>query len=855
MTSIESSAIVPLEMYVEREADCQLERIIRQMARPGYVLVARQMGKTNLLLHAKSKFKDNRNIYPYIDFSIMGSLTEEECLNYIIDITIDSNPIIFSEAEDRIYELRQKASYKASRMFSRELRILLEYVDKIVFILDEIDALTRCSYSDKIFSIIRGHYFSSANFPELKRATFILSGVIEPKDIIKDPNISPFNIGEKIYLKDFSYEEFRQLARRSEHLSSVGSEIIQRLYYWTMGQPRMSWDICVEAELQGITRLVEVDQLARKMYLTSFDRAPIDSIREMVANDRSLRDAVMQLFFNRDDKLPQEAKSKLYLSGIINWDNPEDGFKNPILRESLPYEWLRSLYDKESNYLTEAEQNIEIDKDYNRAVFNIRRFIEISSDDKTNHDKAWYLMGKARYRASKYPESIEALNMVIEKYPASSYLHHSIFLKAHDLEALEKDVEAAKQFDILIRRRSEISKNLFRKSLIDISLCYCRLEEKDKLPEIKSLIQEEFKSADENFVVEYAASFYYCLARIELCIGNMVESNKNLDYALLAANEKELTWLHYNKLLLAPEEKRDEIASELYDSLDIYRTKPTSTEYDNVLYLNSYYIINIFCKLMLEYPDLDVAKFLRIFLTESKENAVYVICNSLIRYDHSQANEYLNMICTRLVDNDEWHFEFKDLSYFSLMNIERNNSFGLAENIISKFSNFEEESNDYIPKIYVRLSGRYIKARNYTGVLKLMESYNRKIGENPRFEQLRLMMEYYVCQAWYSLGRITEFKKSAETVINILSKDRDLPDSECINELSELDVRKIQSNVDLLKRGATEAQTKIFGSQEKIGRNDIVRVRYTDDSKPKTGKYKLFLTDIESGRCILLGKA
>ncbi len=85
----------------------------------------------------------------------------------------------------------------------------MKYVDKIVVILDEIYALTRREYSDHIFSLIRGHYFASTNFPELKKATFILSGVIEPKDIIKDNNISPFNIGEKIYLLDFSYDEFK----------------------------------------------------------------------------------------------------------------------------------------------------------------------------------------------------------------------------------------------------------------------------------------------------------------------------------------------------------------------------------------------------------------------------------------------------------------------------------------------------------------------------------------------------------------------------------------------------------------------------------------------------------------------
>ncbi len=46
---------IPEHLYVEREADFQLESIIKEMQSPGYVLVARQMGKTNLLFHAKRK--------------------------------------------------------------------------------------------------------------------------------------------------------------------------------------------------------------------------------------------------------------------------------------------------------------------------------------------------------------------------------------------------------------------------------------------------------------------------------------------------------------------------------------------------------------------------------------------------------------------------------------------------------------------------------------------------------------------------------------------------------------------------------------------------------------------------------
>ena len=72
MKHLRSYTIVPNEYYVERDADRQIRSIISDMGRPGYVLVARQMGKTNLLLHTKGCLEDNKNIYVYVDFKDYG---------------------------------------------------------------------------------------------------------------------------------------------------------------------------------------------------------------------------------------------------------------------------------------------------------------------------------------------------------------------------------------------------------------------------------------------------------------------------------------------------------------------------------------------------------------------------------------------------------------------------------------------------------------------------------------------------------------------------------------------------------------------------------------------------------------
>lgn len=125
---LDSCTIVPDNLYIERAADRQIRQIIAGMGRPGYVLVARQMGKTNLLLHTRKLLEKEREIFTFIDFSIIGGYTETECFNHLIDETINLHPQLLSEAEIEIDKLRSKPNYTGYKMFTRELRIILKYV-------------------------------------------------------------------------------------------------------------------------------------------------------------------------------------------------------------------------------------------------------------------------------------------------------------------------------------------------------------------------------------------------------------------------------------------------------------------------------------------------------------------------------------------------------------------------------------------------------------------------------------------------------------------------------------------------------------------------------------------------------
>ena len=83
----------------------------------------------------------------------------------------------------------------------------------LVLFVDEIDAVRSLPFSvDEFFAGIRECYNRRTQDPVFERLVFCLLGVATPSDLIQDTRISPFNIGRRIELRDFTPEEAEPLA-------------------------------------------------------------------------------------------------------------------------------------------------------------------------------------------------------------------------------------------------------------------------------------------------------------------------------------------------------------------------------------------------------------------------------------------------------------------------------------------------------------------------------------------------------------------------------------------------------------------------------------------------------------------
>jgi hypothetical protein len=130
---------------------------------------------------------------------------------------------------------------------------------------DEIDAVRSLSFStDEFFAGIRHLHNVRATNPALSRLTVCLLGAALPSDLVSDPRTTPFNIGRRIGLRDFTAEEAQPL---QEGLGSDGQEVLKRVLYWTSGHPFLTQVLCFELERGGRLAPADGDRHVQERYL------------------------------------------------------------------------------------------------------------------------------------------------------------------------------------------------------------------------------------------------------------------------------------------------------------------------------------------------------------------------------------------------------------------------------------------------------------------------------------------------------------------------------------------------------------------------------------------------------------
>ncbi len=258
--------------YVTRSADDSLNRALSNHEYC-YILNSRQMGKSSLCVRAVEKFKKDGYRVVFLDLTRFGgsNLTLEQ---WYAGLHSEIGRAL--NLQDQFQDFR-RTNHELSplqRLFAAIHDVALGAAESpIIIFIDEIDVTRSLSFStDEFFSAIRQLYVARATDPSLTRLVFCLLGTATPSELITDTRISPFNIGTRIDIQDFTPAEAKPLAtgiafRFDTH--TAAQRLLDRVMYWTGGHPYLTQRLCREiAGDPTVWSEADVDRVTTHLFLT-----------------------------------------------------------------------------------------------------------------------------------------------------------------------------------------------------------------------------------------------------------------------------------------------------------------------------------------------------------------------------------------------------------------------------------------------------------------------------------------------------------------------------------------------------------------------------------------------------------
>jgi len=355
--------------YVKRQADVELLAALRRREF-AYVLTSRQMGKSSLMVRAAAELRQAGVRVAVLDITALGqSLSQEQ---WYLGLLSRLGSQLGATAELRAFWETHRELGPVQRWFAALEAVLLPVLRDetaesergvsergplpgLVIFIDEIDAVRSLPFStDEFFAAIRECYNRRADYPDFERITFCLLGVASPSELIQDPRTTPFNIGRRVQLQDFSHAEALPLARGLSESKPVQSQLLQRVLYWTGGHPYLTQQLCrtiVERSPGGSLTTSGVDQVCEQLFLTAGARQRDDNLLhvrarllrtegDLTGRLEELSRAITGVRVRDEDESPHV--EVLRLSGVVRMDGSLLRIRNRIYERAFDRRWIRA---------------------------------------------------------------------------------------------------------------------------------------------------------------------------------------------------------------------------------------------------------------------------------------------------------------------------------------------------------------------------------------------------------------------------------------------------------------------------------------------------------------------------------
>jgi DNA-binding winged helix-turn-helix (wHTH) protein len=227
-------------LYISRPADDEFCNAIARGDSIVLVKGARQVGKTSLLARGLEAARTLGATVLLIDFQHFGEETFEssdQLLSAMAELI--ANQIELPTQPHQSWNNRLSPNSNFERFLKRD--VLASDKCQFVLALDEVDRLFNHVYASEIFGLFRSWHNLRALHPQgpFTRLTIAIAYATEAHLFISDLHQSPFNVGTRLVLEDFTAEQLAELNGRYAH-ALIDNEQVMRFHRLIGGHPYLA---------------------------------------------------------------------------------------------------------------------------------------------------------------------------------------------------------------------------------------------------------------------------------------------------------------------------------------------------------------------------------------------------------------------------------------------------------------------------------------------------------------------------------------------------------------------------------------------------------------------------------------